>query len=111
MRGGASAGSGCTVDGWPRLEGRRGPIKGTSYFSYVKWLAKKKTVEYLSGIQSYEKATQFFNPKYVPMKQELDIRPIPTGKVLFRLTLVGCLLLACVYGFLMLFNTALEAMK
>jgi hypothetical protein len=45
------------------------------------------------------------------MKQELDIRPIPTGKVLFRLTLVGCLLLACVYGFLMLFNTALEAMK
>ena len=45
------------------------------------------------------------------MRQELDIRPIPTSKVLFRLTLVGCLLLACVYGFLVLFNTALEAMK
>ena len=89
---------------------RRYPVKGTSYFSYVKWLAKKKTDEYLSGIQSYEKI-RFFNPKYVLMKQELDIRPIPTGKVLFRLTLVGCLLLACVYGFLMLFNTALEAMK
>jgi|HubBroStandDraft_5_1064220.scaffolds.fasta_scaffold2200396_1 hypothetical protein len=79
-------------------------------FSRVKSLAKKKTVEYLSSTQSYEQI-QFFNPKYVPMKQELDIRPIPTGKVLFRLTLVGCLLLACVYGFLMLFNTALEAMK
>jgi len=78
--------------------------------SYNQRLAKKKTVEYLSTIQSYEKYL-FFNPKYVPMKQELDIRPIPTGKVLFRLTLVGCLLLACVYGFLMLFNTALEAMK
>jgi len=76
----------------------------------MKSLAKKKMVEYLSGIQSYEKIP-FFNPKFVPMKQELDIRPIPTGKVLFRLTLVGCLLLACVYGFLMLFNTALEAMK
>ena len=44
-------------------------------------------------------------------QQELDLRPIPTGKVLFRLTLLGCLLLGCVYGFLLLFNTALEAMK
>jgi hypothetical protein len=88
----------------------RPALKGTSYFSYVKWLAKKKTVDYLSGIQSDDKIL-FFNPKYVLMKQELDIRPIPTGKVLFRLALVGCLLLACVYGFLMLFNTALEAMK
>jgi hypothetical protein len=45
------------------------------------------------------------------MKQEIDLRPIPTGKVLFRLALFGCLLLACVYGCLMLFNSALEAMK
>ena len=44
-------------------------------------------------------------------QQELDLRPIPTGKVLFRLTLLGCLLLGCVYGFILLFNTALEAMK
>jgi hypothetical protein len=44
-------------------------------------------------------------------QQELDLRPIPTGKVLFRLTLLGCLLLGCVYGLLVLFNTALEAMK
>jgi hypothetical protein len=45
------------------------------------------------------------------MKQEIDLRPIPTGKVLFRLTMLGCLLLGCVYGFLVLFNSALEAMK
>jgi len=45
------------------------------------------------------------------MKQELELRPIPTGKVLFRLTLLGILLLGCVYGTLVLFNTALEAMK
>jgi hypothetical protein len=44
-------------------------------------------------------------------QQELDLRPIPTGKVLFRLALLGCLLLGCVYGFLVLFNTALAAMK
>ena len=45
------------------------------------------------------------------MKQEIDLRPIPTGKVLFRLALLGCVLLGCVYGFLMLFNSALEAMR
>ena len=45
------------------------------------------------------------------MKQELELQPIPTGKVLFRLTLIGCLLLGCVYGFLVLFNTALAAIK
>jgi hypothetical protein len=44
-------------------------------------------------------------------QQELDLRPIPTGKVLFRLALLGCLLLGCVYGFIVLFNTALEAIK
>ena len=45
------------------------------------------------------------------MKQELELHPIPTGKVLFRLTLIGCALLGCVYGFLVLFNTALAAIK
>jgi hypothetical protein len=45
------------------------------------------------------------------MKQDLDLRPIPTSKVLFRLTLLGVLLLGCVYGFIVLFNSALEAMK
>jgi hypothetical protein len=51
------------------------------------------------------------NPKLFPMKQEFDLRPIPASKLLFRLALLGIVLLGCVYGFLMLFNTALEAMK
>jgi hypothetical protein len=34
-----------------------------------------------------------------------------TGKVLFKLTILGCVLLGCMYGFLMLFNTALAALK
>jgi hypothetical protein len=34
-----------------------------------------------------------------------------TGKILFKLTILGCVLLGCVYGFLMLFNTALAALK
>jgi len=34
-----------------------------------------------------------------------------TGKILFKLTILGCVLLGCVYGFLMLFNTALSALK
>jgi hypothetical protein len=59
------------------------------------------TADYLSG-----------ESKILPMiKQELDLRPIPTGKVLFRLALLGCVLLGCVYGFLVLFNSALAAMK
>jgi hypothetical protein len=45
------------------------------------------------------------------MKQEFDLRPIPAGKLLFRLALLGVVLLGCVYGFLVLFNSALEAMK
>jgi hypothetical protein len=45
------------------------------------------------------------------MKKEMEIQAIPTGKVLFRLTVLGCVLLGCVYGFLVLFNSALEAMK
>jgi hypothetical protein len=45
------------------------------------------------------------------MKQELELQALPTGKVLFKLTVIGCLLLGCVYGFLVLFNTALAAMR
>lgn len=45
------------------------------------------------------------------MKQEFNLQAPPTGKVLFKLTVLGCVLLGCVYGFLMLFNTALAAMK
>lgn len=44
-------------------------------------------------------------------KQELDLRPIPAGKLFFRLALLGCVLLGCVYGFLLLLNSALAAMK
>jgi hypothetical protein len=45
------------------------------------------------------------------MKQELELQAIPTGKVLFKLTILGGLLLGCVYGFIVLFNSALEAIK
>jgi hypothetical protein len=45
------------------------------------------------------------------MKQQFDLRPIPAGKLLLRLALLGVVLLGCVYGFLLLFNSALEAMK
>lgn len=45
------------------------------------------------------------------MKQELELQAIPTGKVLFKLTILGGLLLGCVYGFLVLFNSALAAIK
>lgn len=45
------------------------------------------------------------------MKQELNLQAPPTGKVLFKLTVIGCVLLGCVYGFLVLFNTALAALK
>jgi hypothetical protein len=51
------------------------------------------------------------NPNPYSMKQEFDLRPIPAGKVLLRLALLGVVLLGCVYGFLLLFNSALEAMK
>ena len=34
-----------------------------------------------------------------------------TGKILFKLTVLGCVLLACGYGFLLLFNAALSAIK
>lgn len=45
------------------------------------------------------------------MKHDLELQALPTGKVLVKLTILGGLLLGCVYGFLVLFNTALEAMK
>lgn len=45
------------------------------------------------------------------MKQELELQALPTGKVLFKLTVFGGLLLGCVYGILVLFNTALAAIK
>lgn len=51
------------------------------------------------------------NPNISSMKQEFDLRPIPAGKLLFRLALLGIVLLGCVYGFLVLFNSALAAMK
>jgi hypothetical protein len=65
--------------------------------------AQNPAPEYLSIIN---------NPlKFTPMKKELELQALPTGKVLFRLTMIGCVLLGCVYGFLVLFNTALEALK
>ncbi|HMH23487.1 MAG TPA: hypothetical protein VK563_16990 [Puia sp.] len=45
------------------------------------------------------------------MKKELELQALPTGKVLIKLTMLGCVLLGCVYGFLVLFNSALEALK
>ena len=66
---------------------------------------------YLSSIQLLLETKLFNNPKYFPMKHELDLQAPATSKVLFKLTIIGCVLLACVYGFLVLFNTALAAMK
>jgi hypothetical protein len=45
------------------------------------------------------------------MKQEVELQPAPTSKILLKLTLLGCVLLGCVYGLLVLFNTALAAIK
>jgi len=45
------------------------------------------------------------------MKHELELQAPATSKILFKLTIIGCVLLGCVYGFLMLFNTALAAIK
>jgi len=45
------------------------------------------------------------------MKQNLELPAPATGKFLFKLTILGCVLLGCVYGFLVLFNTALAALK
>jgi hypothetical protein len=45
------------------------------------------------------------------MKQNIELQAPATGKVLLKLTLIGGLLIGCVYGFLVLFNTALAALK
>jgi hypothetical protein len=45
------------------------------------------------------------------MKQELELQAPQTVNVLFKLTIIGGLLLGCVDGFLVLFNSALEALK
>jgi hypothetical protein len=45
------------------------------------------------------------------MKANFELQAPPTGKILFKLTILGSVLLASVYGFLMLFNTALAALK
>ena len=66
---------------------------------------------YLSYIQIHDKPNPFIIQNNFPMKHDLEMQALPTGKVLFKLTLIGGLLLGCVYGFLVLFNTALEAIK
>jgi hypothetical protein len=45
------------------------------------------------------------------MRHEIELQAPATTKVLFKLTIIGCVLLGCVYGFLMLFNSALAAIK
>jgi hypothetical protein len=45
------------------------------------------------------------------MKQELDLQALPTGKMLFKLTILGCVLLGGVYAFIVLFNSALADIK
>ena len=45
------------------------------------------------------------------MRQQNELQALPTGKVLFKLTILGSVLLGCAYGFLVLFNTALAAIK
>ncbi len=45
------------------------------------------------------------------MKKELELQAPQTANVLVKLTIIGGLLLGFVYGFLVLFNTALEALK
>jgi hypothetical protein len=43
----------------------------------------------------------------------MNQNPVGTapGKVFFKLAILGCILLGCVYGCLVLFNSALAAMK
>ncbi len=45
------------------------------------------------------------------MKHELELQAPAAGKALFKLTIIGVVLLGCVYGFLALFNAALSAIK
>lgn len=66
-------------------------------------------MQYFSTIQQLLKTNNFNPKKYFPMNQNLEAPA--TGKILFKLTVLGCVLLGCVYGFLMLFNSALAALK
>jgi hypothetical protein len=66
---------------------------------------------YLRCIQLLFETQPFYNPKDVLMKYNFENPAPAAGKMLFKLTMIGCLLLACVYGFLVLFNTALAALK
>jgi len=45
------------------------------------------------------------------MKQDLELQALPTGKVLVKLTILGGRLLIRKKRFIVLFNTALEAIK
>jgi hypothetical protein len=45
------------------------------------------------------------------MKKQAELHAPQTANVLFKLTIIGGLLLGAVYGFLVLFNSALEALK
>jgi len=45
------------------------------------------------------------------MKQQSGLKAQAPVTILFKLTLIGCVLLGCVYGLLVLFNTALAAFK
>jgi hypothetical protein len=45
------------------------------------------------------------------MRHEIELQAPATSKVLFKLTIIGCVLLGCVYGLIILFNSALAAIK
>jgi hypothetical protein len=45
------------------------------------------------------------------MKAEFELKAPPTGKMLFKLTILGCVLLGGAYGFIVLMNSALAAIK
>ena len=74
-------------------------------------LQKRPRCAILAVSNLYENQTILIIQKDFPMKQNVELQVPATGKVLFKLTLIGCLLLGCVYGFLVLFNTAMAAIK
>ncbi len=45
------------------------------------------------------------------MQKQLELNALPTGKIFFKLTIIGCFLLGASYVCLMLFNSALHALK
>ncbi len=45
------------------------------------------------------------------MQKQAELQALPTGKFLFKLTMIGCFLLGASYACLMLFNSALHALK